>query len=91
MDTWLSADSHNVVVIHNKVRLRDEALVRVEKTVESALSSQDPPVPLRLQLFFCVSVVTFPLPPTLTFRVECLCESICLFVCLFRFGCAGQG
>lgn len=21
MDTWLSADSHNVVVIHNKVRL----------------------------------------------------------------------
>lgn len=23
MDTWLSADSHNVVVIHNKVRLGD--------------------------------------------------------------------
>uniref|UniRef100_A0A3Q3FB59 Tensin-like n=1 Tax=Kryptolebias marmoratus TaxID=37003 RepID=A0A3Q3FB59_KRYMA len=24
MDTWLSADSHNVVVIHNKVRLRSQ-------------------------------------------------------------------
>lgn len=55
MDTWLSADSHNVVVIHNKVRLRDEALVRVEKTVESALRlfSGPPSSPEAAAVFLC--------------------------------------
>lgn len=27
MDTWLSADSHNVVVIHNKVRVKNEKML----------------------------------------------------------------
>ena len=28
MDTWLSADSHNVVVIHNKVRLKVKTVLQ---------------------------------------------------------------
>lgn len=38
-----------------------------------------------------VTIMTFSviLSEALTFRVECLCVRVCVYVCLFGLGCAG--
>lgn len=61
MDTWLSADSRNVVVIHNKVGARGS------RGCSHALPGNPSPIPM----FFCVCQGIFP-AHTLFFRPGCL-------------------
>ena len=76
MDTWLSADSHNVVVIHNKVRPRRRASVDSRGCSQARLWT---PLlfsfPWGCSWFLCLWAMTFCLWET--FRVERVSFSVC--------------
>lgn len=77
MDTWLSTDSRNVVVIHNKVGARDRSVTRDSRGCSYVLLGNPSPIPM----FFCVCHAISP--PTNSFSGRSVCLS---FVCSFHDG-----
>lgn len=76
MDTWLSADNHNVVVIHNKVGVRRMSVTIDSRGCSYALLGNPSPIPMKLQHVFLYLSGHFP-SHMISFRLECLC-----FYCL---------